>query len=335
MTDVDPYRDEAPPELAAVGMTERAYDPELADLIPLLPVRGDLSEPASVVAGREAMANLIPAVEPRPDVEREDLTVPGLDGDPDVAVRVYRPVEAAKGLRPGVLEIHGGGFMFGSVDMMDGWCDTVAGDFGAVVVSVEYRLAPEDPFPAAVHDCYAALSWFAGGAGDLGVDAGRIAVTGQSAGGGLAAGTALMARDRGGPSLSFQLLEIPQLDHRLETPSMVEFTDTPMWNRPNAINSWKHYLGPGHSGPVSPYASPSVAADLRGLPPAFVSVMEFDPLCDEGIDYAQRLLQAGVSTELHAYPGTFHGSGVVQDAGVSRRSASDSLGALGRALGAS
>ena len=160
----------------------------------------------------------------------------------------------------------------------------------------------------------------------------RIAIAGQSAGGGLAAATALLARDRGGPPLRFQLLEIPELDDRVDTPSMLAFVDTPLWNRPNAVWSWRHYLGPDHRGEVSPYAAPARAEDLRGLPPAFVSTMEFDPLRDEGIDYAQRLMQAGVSVELHNYPGTFHGSAIFTQADVSQRSIRDSMGALERAL---
>jgi acetyl esterase/lipase len=201
----------------------------------------------------------------------------------------------------------------------------------AVVVSVEYRLAPEHPFPAGLEDCYAALVWLAAEARALGVDPARIAVMGQSAGGGLAAGLALLARDRGGPRLCCQLLGIPELDHRLETASMREFVDTPLWNRPNAIMSWRHYLGEP-PGEVSPYASPAIAKDLRGLPPAYVSTMEFDPLRDEGIEYALRLLQAGVPVELHQYPGTFHGSGLVAGAAVSRRAQAEWLDALARGL---
>ena len=148
----------------------------------------------------------------------------------------------------------------------------------------------------------------------------------------LAAGTALLARDRGFPALRFQLLEIPELDDRLDTPSMLAFQDTPLWNRPNALWSWRHYLGPHHAGEVSPYAAPARAADLSGLPPAYVSTMEFDPLRDEGILYALRLLQAGVQVELHSYPGTFHGSGLMADAAVSKRGAREALEALARAL---
>jgi acetyl esterase/lipase len=201
-------------------------------------------------------------------------------------------------------------------------------------VSVEYRLAPEHPFPAGVEDCYAALSWTAANAAALGVDARRIAVAGQSAGGGLAAATALLARDRGGPALCFQLLEIPELDDRLDTPSMLAFDDTPLWNRPSAVWSWKHYLGPDHGGEVSPYAAPARAQDVSGLPPAYVSTMELDPLRDEGILYALRMLQAGVPVELHSYPGTFHGSALIPAAAVSQRNAREVLDALRRAIAA-
>ena len=156
---------------------------------------------------------------------------------------------------------------------------------------------------------------------------------GQSAGGGLTAGTVLLARDRGGPAVCFQFLGIPELDHRLETASMVAFTDTPLWSRPQAILSWQRYLGADHEGEVSPYASPSIASDLSGLPPTYVTTMEFDPLRDEGILYALRLMEAGVQVELHSYPGTFHGSGVVTTAAVSRRANEELLGALRRGLG--
>ncbi len=206
----------------------------------------------------------------------------------------------------------------------------VARELGVVVVTPEYRLAPEHPFPAGVEDCFAALRWTVGNA-ELHVDPDRVAVGGQSAGGGLAAAVALLARDRGGPSLCFQFLGIPELDHRLDTASMRAFVDTPLWNRPNAELSWEFYLGPD-VGPVSPYASPALAADLAGLPPAYVTTMEFDPLRDEGITYALRLLEAGVTVELHSFPGTFHGSTLIPTAEVSRRAHEELLTALRRGL---
>ena len=312
-------------------MSRYAFDPELTGALPVLPTVSDFSSLdriREIRAARDAM----PRPPDRDDVVFEDRDVPGASGDPPLRVRLYRPKAAASDLRAGVLEIHGGGFMLGSIEMMDPWCQRVAADLDVVVASVEYRLAPEHPYPAGIEDCYAALSWMADHAAELGVDAARIAIAGQSAGGGLAAGTALLARDRGGPALCFQLLEIPELDDRLDTPSMRAFEDTPLWNRPNAVWSWRHYLGSSPPDPVPIYAAPARAEDLRGLPPAYISTMEFDPLRDEGIHYALRLLEAGVSVELHSYPGTFHGSALVPEAAVSKRGAAEVLACLGRRL---
>jgi acetyl esterase len=312
-------------------MTDRAYDPELAPAVPLLPTQSDFSDIAAVRAQMEEMIETMsPPLPEGLDVRFEDRTVPGPEGAPDVAVRIYRP-GGAEGMLPGVLYIHGGGVMVGSIQTEHRGALTAAAAAGAIVVSVEYRLAPEHPFPAGLEDCYAALSWLAAHADTLGVDTQHIAVMGSSAGGGLAAGLALLTRDRGGPKLCFQLLGIPELDDRLETPSMRAFTDTPLWNRPSAIESWRAYLGEG-GGEVSPYAAPARAKDLAGLPPTYVSTMEFDPLRDEGIRYAARLLEAGVSVELHQYPGTFHGSHMIASAEVSKRTVAEMMDALRRGV---
>jgi len=311
-------------------MTKYAFDSEFHELLPLLPTVTDLSTQESIQAMRESRESMFPAPTPRDDVLSEDRHVPAREGAPEVPVRIYRKKESASNARPCVFEIHGGGFLLGNIEMMDAWCQRIAAEIDAIVVSVEYRLAPEHPFPAGVEDCYAALEWTAAQADSLGVDPARIAIAGQSAGGGLAAATALLSRDRGGPALCFQLLEIPELDDRLETPSMRAFTDTPLWNLPNARWSWRHYLGTAHGGDVSPYAAPARAKDLSGLPPAYVSTMEFDPLRDEGIEYAMRMLQAGVSVELHSFPGTFHGSSLLPGAEVSRRGLEEVIAALSR-----
>jgi len=313
-------------------MTERAYDEDLRALLPLLPTVQDLGSLEAIVAARSERASFVDPPPDRDDVLKEDRNVPGAAGDPEVPIRIYRPRQPSDGLRPALLEIHGGGFLFGDIEMMDPWCQQVSAEVDAVVVSVGYRLAPEHPFPAGLEDCYAALCWLSSHAEDLGVDAARIAVGGQSAGGGLAAATALLARDRSGPSICFQLLEIPELDDRLDTPSMKAFDDTPLWNRPNAVWSWRHYLGPDASGEVSPYAAPARASDLSGLPPAYVSTMEFDPLRDEGLIYGMRLLQSGVSVELHSYAGTFHGSALIPAAESSRRSQREVIEVLARRL---
>jgi acetyl esterase/lipase len=309
-----------------------AYDPELAPLIDILP-QVSLDD---VGAARESLLQLLAPMNDQVDLAGVTVTdhhVPGPDGAPDVLVRAYAPDGAIPSAgRPALLDIHGGGFVVGSIDMEHAFAAHFARELGAVVAAVEYRLAPEHPFPAGIDDCYAALTWLHTTAPELGIDPDRIAVGGQSAGGGLTAGTVLLARDRGGPPVCFQFLGIPELDHRLETASMRTFVDTPMWHRGNAIKSWEMYLGPDHRGDVSPYASPSLATDLRGLPPAYVTTMEFDPLRDEGILYALRLLEAGVNAELHSFPGTFHGSAMVPFTAVSRRASDELLVALRRGL---
>ena len=266
-------------------------------------------------AARAMLAGMIPSG-PVPGEEALGISDVVVEGVP---LRVYRP----RSWSAGVLYLHGGGFCLGSVDSEHAGAVQLALELGALVVSVDYRLAPEDPYPAGLEDCYVGLQHLA----SLGPS--KIAVHGQSAGGGLAAAVALLARDRGGPAIAFQSLGMPELDDRLETPSMQAFVGTPLWSRPQAVTSWEYYLA---GRPADGYAAPARATDLTGLPPAHVTVMELDPLRDEGILYATRLLQAGVSVELHAYPGTFHGASLVQGAAVVERMTADMLGALRRGL---
>jgi acetyl esterase/lipase len=254
--------------------------------------------------------------------------VPGPPGGPDVRVRLYAPAVQTTAL-PGLLYLHGGGFVLGSIDSESVRAQEFAAAADAVVMSVEYRLAPEHPFPAGLHDCYAALEYLAKNAAELGVDPQHIGIAGNSAGAGLAAAIALLARDQGGPQLCMQYLGIPELDDRLQTPSMLAYTDTPVWHRPNAVLSWRYYLG---GEPPTQYAAPARAADLSGLPPAYIDVCEFDPLRDEGIEYAQRLAQAGVHAELHLYPGTFHGSSMIPGITIAERMFRDANQAVRRLL---
>lgn len=294
-------------------------DPELRGIVEALPETASAFD--DIPAARAMFDEWLPAG-PVPGEDLLEISDVIVDGVP---LRVYRPKDAVGDL-PGILYLHGGGFCIGSVDTEHGGAVILANAVNAVVVNVDYRLAPEHPYPAGLEDCYTGLEHLAGLDG---VDASRLAVHGQSAGGGLAAATALLARDRGGPALAFQSLGIPELDDRLETPSMTAFTDTPMWSRTQAVTSWEHYLG---GRPADQYAAPARAEDLAGLPPAYVTACELDPLRDEGITYAMRLLAAGVSVELHAYPGTFHGAQLVPSAAVVKRMDADLLGALDRAL---
>ncbi|WP_329175886.1 alpha/beta hydrolase [Streptomyces sp. NBC_01477] len=296
-------------------------DPELEAFIPLVPLP-DFSDP---VTERKKLAERV-AAGPAPDItglEIEDRMVPA---DPDVPVRIYRPRQA----QGAVIWLHGGGCVMGDLDTEHPWASRIAQVSGAVVISVAYRLAPENPFPAALDDAFAVLAWAAARAGEVGAEPDRIAIAGHSGGGGLAAALALRARDQGGPPIRFQLLHQPGLDDRQETWSARHFTDTPSSNRHNVTTSWGHYLG---STPAStPYAVAARAEDLSGLPPAFIATAEFDPNRDEDIAYALRLLQAGVPVELHQWPGTFHGSQVIASAEVSKRQIAELGDVLRRAL---
>jgi acetyl esterase/lipase len=311
-------------------MTTYAFDPEIAAVVPLLP---DLpgNDPLAI---RAAMSEMI-AQFPAPDtsgVQIEDRQIPGRDGDPAVTVRIYRPEQ--RSAPAAVYNVHGGGFIAGDLETEHAFNIVLARELGIVVVSVDYRLAPETPFPGGLEDVYAGLVWTAANAGELGIDPERIAIQGTSAGGGLCAALALLARDRGGPRIAFQFLSVPELDDRLITASMTDFIDTPLWSRPRAIISWDCYLGAGRAGTadVPIYAAPARATELAGLPPAYVSVMHFDPLRDEGVAYALAMLAAGVSVELHLFPGTFHGSMLVQDAAISKREQAEKIAVLRQAL---
>lgn len=296
-------------------------DPELTPYIASFPAP-DLSDPAAARAGLARLAGAAPA----PDtagMRIEDRTVPG---DPDVPVRIYRPHGARGG---GIVWLHGGGFVMGDLETEHPWAARIATDSGAVVISVGYRRAPEDRFPAALDDSYAALAWTAAHAAELGVERERIAVGGHAAGAGLAAAVALRARDRSGPPIRLQLLNQPELDDRQESWSARHFTDTPFMTREKVTASWRHYLG---SASASPYAAPARAEDLSGLPSAYVTTAELDPNRDEAIAYALRLLQAGVTVELHQWAGTFHGSQAILSAGVSQRQLCELAAVLRRGL---
>ena len=234
----------------------------------------------------------------------EDRQVPGPDGAPEVAVRIYQPTERPATL-PALLWIHGGGYVRGSVEEHDLYVKQLVKAVKCVAVSVEYRLAPEHPFPAPLEDCYAALTWLVTHAADLGVDPQRVAVGGGSAGGGLAAGLALLTRDRADVHETFQLLIYPMLDDRNVTQAGETVPDTIVWSRENNLIGWRAYLGREPGGDdVSSYAAAIRASDLVGLPPAYIAVGELDLFLNENFVLAQRPLAAGVSTELQSILGS-------------------------------
>jgi acetyl esterase/lipase len=234
-----------------------------------------------------------------PGTEVRDRTIPGPGGD--LAVRVYRPVRRGSGARPLVLYFHGGGFVFGELRMGDWLCSHVAVTVGAVVVSVDYRLAPRHKFPAAVDDCYAALLWAAENAADLGAS-GPVGVMGESAGGNLSAVTCLLARDRGGPAISHQVLIYPATDM---TATHSAAANTPFLSGPEMRAYRTHYLA--DADPRDPRVSPALAEDHGKLPPALIQVGEHDPLRDDGVRYAATLRAAGVPVRLTEYVGMPHG----------------------------
>ncbi|MEW1720412.1 alpha/beta hydrolase [Streptomyces sp. NPDC093109] len=237
----------------------------------------------------------------------QERTVAGPPGEPDISLLICRPSGATAAL-PAIYNIHGGGMVMGDnrtgIEGPLGW----ARELNLVVVSVEYRLAPEHPYPAPVEDSYAGLVWIHEHAGELGIDPGRIVVAGGSAGGGLAAAVALLARDRKGPELLGQMLMCPMLDDRNDTPSSVQMAGLGVWDRAANHIGWTALLGEARGGPdVSPYAAPARATDLSGLPPAFIDVGSAETFRDEDVAYASRLWQAGGRAELHVWPGGFHG----------------------------
>ncbi len=313
-----------------------ALDPELAPAVQALAAESSINWddlPAARTEWERESAQAAARLGDVPGVTKEDVSVPGpVEGD-QVSIRIYRPPRA-DGLLPCLLYIHGGGMVSGSVAEADLGVQAIVDAVGCVAVSVEYRLAPENPYPAPLEDCYAAVRWTWQQARRIEVMENRIAVGGSSAGGGLAAGLALLARDRAEIPVAFQWLIYPMLDDRNSTPSSHAITDPRVWNRDSNLHGWRSYLGaePGNAA-VSPYAAPARADDLTGVPPAYIQVGDQDLFLDEDVTYAQRLARAGVPVQLQVYPGVFHGAeGAVPSAAVSVRMVADRFGALKRAL---
>ncbi|MBS1897531.1 MAG: alpha/beta hydrolase [Actinobacteria bacterium] len=311
-------------ETAIGSVAPVPYDPELVDglaafldLVEIIPLRAD-----TILANRAHFATIIPPMAAQAEgraVTFEDRTIPGPAGAPAVEITIVRPAAPAADPAPAVLSIHGGGMVlgtrfFGTPELID-----LAERHGVVGVAVEYRLAPEHPGPAQAEDCYAALLWMAAHADELGIDPERIIASGQSAGGGLSAAVALLARDRQGPRLAGQLLGCPMLDDRNETVSARQYDGIGAWDRNNNDTAWTAIAGDDRfTDRVSPYTAPARATDLADLAPAYIEVGAAETFRDEAVDYASRIWATGGQAELHVWAGGYHGfHGFSPDAVVS------------------
>jgi acetyl esterase/lipase len=310
-------------------------DPDLGAFLEAFPTLTITAENLSAV--RSARSAVLDQVPPAPNsVSVKEMFVPGPDGAPPVRLKLYRRKEGAAGPRPAILHLHGGGYIMGNPEFMGPMCALWADVFDAVVLAPAYRLAPETRYPGSIEDAYATLAWAWGETGTLGIDPARIAVAGESAGGGLAAALALLVRDRGEYRLCHQQLIFPMLDDRTAvradlSPMFGEF----VWNNRSNYFGWACLLGqaPG-SVDVSPYAAAARARSLAGLPPAFITTGALDLFTEENLEYARRLMAEGVPVELHVYPGAPHAFMQQAGARLTRDYMRDAMAALARGIGA-
>ncbi|KKI20839.1 alpha/beta hydrolase [Sphingomonas sp. Ag1] len=308
--------------------TRHLVDPELLPLLDLWP---------AVTMSAEVLeqARSWPAPPQAADddgVVMERISVPGPAGAPDLGLVIFRPAEPVPNAG-GICHMHGGGFVLGAPEGSAARLRPMVAALGCVIVSVDYRLAPETPFPGPIEDCYAGLAWTFANAARLRIDPARIGVMGESAGGGLAAALALLARDRCDYRLAFQHLLYPMIDDRTGVIEGDPLTGEFIWSRESNRFGWQAMLGqaPGGEG-VSPYAAAARAEDLTGLPPTYIATGSLDLFRDENIAYAQRLLAAGVPTEFHIWPGAIHGFDGAPDAAITREANQSRIAALRRVL---
>lgn len=312
---------------------EPYYDPEVRAALDAAPRLGTVTAAniGKIRSNRLLLNEHIPLSD---EVTRTDVMVPGPEGDADVRLRVHRRV-GLEGPQPAIFWIHGGGFVLGAPEQddvrFDRWCQR----FDVVGVAVQYRLAPEDPFPAGLEDCYAGLKWLKEHGDELGVDTDQVGIGGPSGGGGLAAGLGLMVRDRAEFDIAYQMLIYPMIDDRRT--SVTANWDVPVWDTGSNTFGWESYLGEMYgTDDIPSHAAAARATDLTGLPPTYIMAGSLDAFADEDIDYAQRLNQAGVNTELHVYPGAPHGfDGFAPGTALARQARDDINRWFARQLGQS
>jgi acetyl esterase/lipase len=314
-----------------MSISRHLVDPELLPGLDLIPAVEFTLEALPTIRAQMAEFTRMASAEQLPGTTTEERFVRSMEGH-DVRILVHRP-DNLPDPAPAVLYAHGGGYLLGSADSMRTTNQLMAQEVGCLLISVDYRLPPEVPHPGPVEDCYTALKWLHDNAEQLGVDPKRIAVAGESAGGGLAAATALLARDRGEVNVVHQHLIYPMLDHRTGPENANPYAGEFVWTPGNNQLGWSALLGPlAGSDDVPGYASPSRAEDLAGLPGAFIVVGTLDLFAEENLDYARRLMRAGVPAELHLFPGGYHGFELAKEARVTKLAHEISLAALRRGL---
>ncbi len=294
------------------------YQEALSQLLALFP--GGFNGPETIEE-RRGLTNEALALRPlNENVTREDRFIPVEDA-PDVRIRIYRPKNATYSLpQPAIFTIHGGGMVTGNIETDDANASSLCEQSGLLTIAINYRLAPEDPFPAAINDCYAVANWIFENVAELDIDPTRIALHGVSAGGGLAIGLALMMRDRGDLRFCYLMAIYPMSDDRHVTASSKAITNMGIWDRKASMESWAWYLGDVHGrDDISPYAAPTRATNLEGLPSTFIDVGTHDLFLDEDREFAERLKAAGVAVEFHINEGAYHAAELfVRDAAPSQ-----------------
>ncbi|QDZ06779.1 alpha/beta hydrolase [Sphingomonas panacisoli] len=308
--------------------TMHLVDPALRPMLEMWP---------TIALNAETLIDMRNRSLPTPPIDATGTTlerrhVPGPIGAPDITLHIYKP-EDAEGPLPAIYHIHGGGYVGGAASQLEVFHRPLVRALNCVLVSVDYRLAPEHVFPAAIEDCYAGLRWTIEHAATLGIDTSRLGVMGESAGGGLAAALALLVRDRGDYTLAFQHLTYPMIDDRTCAGDQHPHTGEFIWTPHNNHFGWQALLGAEPGGAdVSPYAAAARATDLRSLPPTYIMTGALDLFLEEDMDYARRLIRAGVPTELHVYPGGFHGFDIFPGSAASTAAQASRMAALARAL---
>lgn len=268
---------------------------------------GTLSDPVDRrVAHLDSLRAATAGVPENLNVTKEDLEVARLDGNGVIPIRVYRPINVTE-ILPVIFAIHGGGMFMGSIEADDSHAATLCQDSGAITIAIDYRLAPEFPYPAGLDDCFTTLKWIVNNSVELGINPMRVAVYGESAGGNIALALGLMARDQGGPMISFLAPIYPMVDDRSVSPSSYEVVDVGVWDRHEQLEAWKWYLGPQYgSDDISIYAAPARATDFSNLPPIFIDIGTIDLFRDEVITLVGKIASSGVPIEFHLYPGAYH-----------------------------